>query len=238
MRFVDLHSHWIAGIDDGAKTPEAGVEMLTRLRSAGFERVVATPHMRPGMFDNTREALAQAFERMKPHLTAACPEVDLSSEHWFDDVVFSRLVSGQAAPYPGGKAALVEWSPQSLPLRVEARLFDLKKRGVVPVLAHPERYQPVWDDDACLDPLLDVGAVLLLDVCSIVGKYGRASQKAALKLLEEDAYEAACSDAHRPDDVADVVRALARLEDLVGAAEKERLMREGPLAILAGTTSG
>jgi protein-tyrosine phosphatase len=102
----------------------------------------------------------------------------------------------------------------------------------VPVLAHPERYEPVWKDDRCLDPLLDAGAHLLLDVCALVGKYGRAPQRAAEKLLEDDAYEAACSDAHKPRDVEDVVRAIARLEQLAGAEEARRLLSEGPRGIL------
>ena len=237
MGFIDLHSHWIAGIDDGAKSTAAGTEMLRGLKSLGFSTVVATPHMRPGMFDNSKEALVAAFERMLPHLDLNCPEVQLSSEHWLDDVVFKRLTTGLALPYPGGRAALIEWTPDALPLRVEARLFDVRSHGIVPVIAHPERYQPVWDDDTCIDGWLDVGACLLLDVCSIVGKYGRYAQKAALKLLEDDAYEAACSDVHRPDDIRDVERALRRLEELVGVRERDRLFIDGPRAILAGDIS-
>jgi protein-tyrosine phosphatase len=232
--YVDLHSHWIAGIDDGPKKAEAGLSMLRRLKMAGFSTVVATPHMRPGMFDNTRATLEEAYARMLPQLTSDCPTVHLSSEHWFDDVVFRRLIDGQAVPYPGGHAALIEFNPDSLPLRVGARMIDLRRSGLVPVIAHPERYRPVWDDDACLDPLLDSGAVLLLDVCALVGKYGRASEKAARKLLDEDAYEAACSDAHRPEDIDEVVRAIAKLEQIVGKEERDRLLSSGPRAILTG----
>ncbi len=233
--FIDLHSHWIAGIDDGAKTVEAGLAMLRGLKAAGFATVVATPHMRPGMFDNTRATLEEAYARMLPHLTDDCPTVHLSSEHWFDDVVFRRLVDGQALPYPGGRAALIEFNPDAIPLRIDARLIDMRRCGLIPVIAHPERYRPVWEDDTCLDPMLDSGAVLLLDLCSIVGKYGRAAEKAARKLLDEDAYEAACTDVHRPEDLAEVTRAIAKLEQIVGKEERERLLSAGPRAILAGT---
>jgi protein-tyrosine phosphatase len=232
--FIDLHCHWIAAIDDGARTPEAGLEMLRGLYQAGFSTVIATPHMRPGMFDNERQGLEAAYERMTAHLRAesARPDVYLSSEHFLDDVVFRRLTSGEGLPYPGGRAALVEFPAQAFPVRVQNRFFDLKRKGITPVLAHPERYQPVWKDDACLDPLIDVGACLLLDVGALVGKYGRSAQRAAEKLLEEEAYEAACSDAHRPEDVAVVVEALHRLETLVGKDETHRLLAEGPRQIL------
>src|SRR5579862_9514452 len=55
--FIDLHCHWVAAIDDGARTFEQGLDMLRRLQSAGFAKVVATPHMRPGMFDNDKAML-------------------------------------------------------------------------------------------------------------------------------------------------------------------------------------
>jgi len=235
--FVDLHCHWVAAIDDGARTPDEGLAMLHGLHQAGFDHVVATPHMRPGMFDNDRAILKRAFAAMQPDLAASrvsLPVVHLASEHFFDDIVFGRLLRGEALPYPGGRCVLVEVGHGAFPMRLQHRFFDVRRAGLIPVLAHPERYDPVWKDDACLDPLLDAGAHLLLDVCSLVGKYGRAPQRAAEKLLEEDAYEAACSDAHQPRDVEGVVRAIERLEALVGADEAKRLLSEGPRGILAG----
>lgn len=234
---VDLHCHWVAEIDDGARTPEQGVEILAGLRQLGFSLVVATPHMRPGMFDNDRAALTQAFDAMKPHVDGSkkpVPETALSSEHYFDDVVFGRLLSGEGLPYPGASAVLVELWPQTFPRNLAFRFSDLKRKGLTPVLAHPERYEPVWRDDECLTPLLDVGAHLLLDVCSLVGKYGRAPQRAAEKLLEEEAYEAACTDAHRPADVEATARAIDRLVHLVGPQEASRLFADGPLGIMGG----
>lgn len=242
--FVDLHCHWIAGIDDGARSPDASLEMLRGLKRAGFDTVVATPHMRPGMFDNDRAALQVAFEGMHVHLEgqADLPEVYLASEHYFDDVVFARLVKGECLPYPDlapstgtgtrKRGVLVELPVHGFPPKIERRFFDLGRAGLRPVLAHPERYQPVWKDDRCLDPLLDAGACLLLDVCALVGKYGRASQKAAEKLLDDQAYEAACSDAHRPEDADVTADAIKVLEKVVGVAEAERLLGAGPRGIL------
>ncbi len=232
--FVDLHCHWIAAIDDGARTVDESLAMLRGLHDIGFDTVVATPHMRPGMYDNDRSHLERAYLAMQRTVAEGgigC-SVHLASEHFFDDVVFGRLIRGEALPYPGGGAALVEFGPAAFPLRVQHRFFDLRRAGLAPVLAHPERYEPVWSDDACLDPLIDAGAHLLLDVCSLTGKYGRAPQRAAEKLLEDEAYEAACSDAHKPGDVDHVKRSIQRLEELVGAAETRRLLSDAPLALL------
>lgn len=240
--YIDLHCHWIAGIDDGARTVDASLAMLRGLHRAGFDTVMATPHMRPGMFDNDKAALERAFAAMKPHLSGSdLPQVALSSEHFFDEIVFGRLLSGDALPYPSlspqaasgvRRAVLVEIPPQAFPLRLAERFFDLSRAGLRPVLAHPERYQPVWKNDRCLDPLFDAGACMLLDVCALVGKYGRAAQKAAEKLLDDEAYEAACSDAHRPEDVETVIEAIEALHERVGAGEAARLLGHGPRGIL------
>ena len=242
LGYADLHCHWIAGIDDGCRTPEAGVALLKGLKAIGFSTVVATPHMRPGMFENDRAALERAYARMQPILAAevGLPEVFLASEHWFDDTVYARLRAGEGLPYPAKPGArlrgvLVEMNPQGFPPQLPRTFVELRRKGLFPVIAHPERYQPVWKDDGCLDPLLDAGARLLLDICSIVGKYGRAPQRAAEKLLEDEAYEAACSDAHKPEDLDDVARAVDRLGELVGREERERLLGEAPRAILEGS---
>src|SRR6185369_8196475 len=151
--FIDLHSHWVAGIDDGARDTEASLALLRALREAGFDTVIATPHMRPGMFDNDRDDLRGAYDATVRALSGAAglPEVHLSSEHFFDDIVYQRLVQGLGLPYPGGHAALVEFPSRTFPTMVTRRFFDLNVRGIRPVLAHPERYDPVWSDATVLD---------------------------------------------------------------------------------------
>src|SRR5258708_26325203 len=220
----------------GAPGTAEGGAMLRALRGAGFDFVMATPHMRPAMFDNEKADLERAFGAMGPVLRErGLPEVGLASEHYFDDVVFQRMMNGSALPYPGGKALLVEFRTEAFPARIADRFFDLRLKRIRPVLAHPERYRPVWKDPGVLDPLVDGGAVLLLDIAALVGKYGRTTERAALRLLEEGYYEAACSDAHRAEDVDWVARGIERLKELEGPEETDYLLREGPLAILKGT---
>ena len=234
--FIDLHCHWVAGIDDGARTVEESFALLTALRGAGFDTVVATPHMRPGMFDNTRQSLRAAYDATCAALAGArdLPALDLSSEHFFDDIVFQRLLDGSALPYPGGRAVLVEFPTRSFPVRVADRLYDLSRRKLRPVIAHPERYDPVSADFTSLDPLLDAGAVLLLDVAALTGKYGRTPRRTAEQLLEEGYYYAACSDAHSARDVADVRDGIEALFARVGEEEATFLLIDGPRAILEG----
>lgn len=210
--------------------------MLERLRSIGFDRVVATPHMRPGMFDNDKQALVRAFERIQPLVLsrAGLPEVGLSSEHYFDDVVFERLLEGAALPYPGGRAVLLEFWGNEFPEVVGHRLFDLRRRGVLPVIAHPERYRCLWRSPEILERLVESGAAALLDTAALVGKYGREPQRSAEELLERGLYHAACSDAHRTTDVVEVEKGMRVIAKEYGEEELEFLFDRGPKAILAG----
>lgn len=234
--YVDLHCHWIPGVDDGARDLDAAQAILRGLGALGFTQVIATPHMRPGLFDNTAAQLRAAFAEVEAKLQACSdlPERALSSEHFFDDVVFHRIVAGQGLPYPGEAAVLLEFYESSFPVRVDQLLAQIRQRRLTPVVAHPERYRALWDHPDTLERLLDQGAVALLDVAALIGKYGRHPQRCAERFLESGLYYAACSDVHRPDDVEQVARGIERLRQLYGQEEVASLLAEGPREILAG----
>jgi len=234
--FIDLHCHYVPNIDDGARSAVEGVDMLRGLSALGFSRVVATPHTRPGMFDNTATMLSAAFAAFQGALPAdvTLPALSLSSEHYFDDIVFQRLLAGEGLPYPGGKAVLLEFYQINFPPMVQHRLFDLRTRGLLPVIAHPERYQCLWRSPDILETLVDSGSAALLDVASLIGKYGQKTQACAEELLERGLYHAACSDAHRPSDIAEVARGIERLRELYGPEEVTFMFQEGPAQLLAG----
>lgn len=232
---LDLHCHFLPGIDDGAASVADGVAMLEGLSSLGFSHVVATPHMRPGMFDNQKLDLTRAFELFLPHVAGLrVPELSLSSEHYFDERVHKRLLSGEALPYPGGHAALLEFYEIDFPPVIEQRLFDLRRRQILPVIAHPERYRAFWEKPEALERLIDQGVATLLDCMALVGKYGRRPQRAAEELLERELYQAACSDLHRPGDLPAVAASLELIEKRYGKSEVDFLFRQGPLALLEG----
>jgi protein-tyrosine phosphatase len=234
--FVDLHCHWIPGIDDGVSDVAESLTLLRGLAALGFERVIATPHMRPGLFDNDRPALLAAFALVEGQLAGegGLPARGLSSEHFFDEIVFQRLLDGQGVPYPGERAVLVEFRTSAFPPGLEQRLAQIRRHGLTPVIAHPERYQPVWQDPERLERLLDAGAVALLDVAALAGKYGAMPERCARALLERGLYHAACSDAHRPADLAPVGQGIAALRAEYGQAELDALLGSGPREILEG----
>jgi protein-tyrosine phosphatase len=238
--FIDLHCHPVPGVDDGVRSVDAGVELLAGLHRAGFDRVVATPHIRSGLWENRRASLEGPFGQLTAGVAQAraagraLPAVELAAEHLFDDVVWELFAAGQAMPYPGGRSALVEFSYDSIPVRVELRLWKLKKSGITPVLAHPERYAPLFRSSERLEELIGAGVKPLLDVMSLVGAYGRSPQLAAERMLKARMYAAACSDAHKPADVELVAEAVSLLQRIAGNDETHRLLIVGPRELLAG----
>jgi protein-tyrosine phosphatase len=235
-RFVDLHCHYVPGIDDGARNVDEARRILEGLGRLGFEKVVATPHMRPGLFDNDAPALRRAYDGFVGSIpnTDRLPQLSLSSEHYFDDVVFSRILTGQALPYPGGQAILLEFYESEFPFTIDQRLADIARRHMTPVIAHPERYRPISKDPEILERLIDVGAEALLDLAAVVGKYGRRAKKTAEMLLERGLYAAACSDAHRVEDVEEVARGIDWISKHYGDELVVGLLEEGPKSLLEG----
>ncbi len=235
--YVDLHLHYVPGVDDGVRSVGEALELLRGLRALGFDRCVATPHIRGDLFPNERAPLEAAFEAFRVAVSAepGLPELGLGAEHFVDERLPELSAAGATRPYPGDRAILIELPPTTFPVRLLELCFRLRSRGQLVVLAHPERYAPLFDRSDPLDPLLDRGVLPMLDLMSLVGRYGRAPRRAAERMLEEGTYVAACSDAHRATDLPDVEAALARLRSLIGAQEANELLALGPRSILDGT---
>lgn len=237
--YVDLHSHYVPAIDDGVRTREDGAALVRGLGSIGFSMVVATPHIRTAMFENRRDPLREAHAAFASAFAqdpndGDDPVLGLGAEHFFDDVFWDLFLNDQALPYPGGFAALVELPRDHVPRSLAQCFFQMRVRGVQPVLAHPERYRPLFKRSDELESLVDGGALPLLDVMSLTGKYGREPKKAAERMLDEGLYFAACSDAHRPTDVPTVAEGIEALIERLGRSEAETLLAVHPRQILSG----
>jgi protein-tyrosine phosphatase len=238
--YVDLHCHYVPAVDDGVRTAEEGLALCLGLAQLGYATVVATPHMRAGMFDNDAASLAREHAAFCDGVRGAegMPVLGLAAEHFCDDVFWERFERGEALPYPGGHALLLELPPERIPLGLPERCFQMQVRGVRPVLAHPERYPPLFRSTDTIARLLEMGVMLQLDLMSLVDRYGRAPRKAAERMLREGAYHLAATDSHRPEHVAMVAEAIPRLRALAGDAYALRLLAQAPAAILAGRADG
>lgn len=233
--YVDLHAHFLPGLDDGARSPDEGLSMIAALAALGFAHLHATPHQRAGMFLPSREQIDSAMSGMQSRAREAHPHVTLglAAENFWDEVLHERLGEGSVPAYPTGKAFLFEVNPQLMPPQIEQRLFEIRVSGHLPVMAHPERYLAIQQDPARAEAL-GRSAALLVDLAALDGAHGRPAMKTSRRLCEEGLAHAAASDVHTPEDQRPVASGMAWLRKRLGPEALDRLLDENPRRILAG----
>lgn len=177
--------------------------------------------------DAHAELLRQVQERSLP---VAIP---LAAENMWDATLYERIEADTIPSYDGGPAFLVEFSPGQLPVGLFERLFSLRCRGKLPVIAHPERYQPLWKNSDLVDKLRS-DCALVVDLGAVAGHHGRKQAKMARKLLMEGHAHAAASDAHTVDDVQVAAQGIAWIQKKLGGDAVQRLLDVNPRRILAG----
>ena len=234
-QYVDLHSHFLPGLDDGPGDIATCLSMVRALCEMGFSDLCATPHQFAGRFQPPLDGVRLTFDQVSGEVAKLLPQVRLrlGAENYWDDILATRLRQGQLPCYDGGKAFLFEISPVVLPPRLEAALFDIRVSGRLPVLAHPERYSAVQRDPAVVEGL-SRQAALLVDLAALSGTGDRAEVKTARRLVEEGLAHAVASDMHTPEDDRSVAAGLAWIEKRLGLEVLTRLLSDNPRRILVG----
>jgi protein-tyrosine phosphatase len=233
MGFVDLHSHVLFGLDDGAPDENSAVALLEGLAALGITEQCVTPHQKASQYlpawDHIEATLARLLEIRAPHH----PTLRLGAENMWDDVFYKRALEGAIPHYRGTSAFLVEIPPPMMPPGMIDHLFKWRMAGKVPVLAHPERYQPLWDDDD-LAQRVRVHCAFAIDLGAVGGFHGKREMKAARHLLEKGMATCVATDAHQLGDLQQASAGLAWIEKKLGHAAVTRLFDHAPRAILAG----
>jgi len=233
MSFVDLHSHVLYGLDDGAPDEATTVAMLDGLATLGIGEQCVTPHQRAGQYmpswDRIEASLAAVERLRRPNH----PTLRLGAENMWDDVFIARLAANQIPRYRNSYAFLVEIPPPLLPPGMIDHLFKLRIHRMVPVLAHPERYQPLWGDDDLARSLRRVCA-FVVDLGAVAGFHGKRETRAARHLLEIGLACGVATDLHQIGDLQQAAAGLAWIDKKLGHAAVMRLFDHAPRVILAG----
>lgn len=232
LGFVDLHSHVLPSLDDGARDLATARAMIDGLGALGFTDIYATPHQKAGQFLPSREAIDAAFAQVQG-VRGPGPTLKLAAENMWDDVFFERSQRGEIPSYDRGDAFLVELRPQALPLGLVDHLFRMRMAGRAPILAHPERYEPLWDDPRLVERLR-ANCAMVVDLAALAGYHGKRPQKMARHLVEDGIAAAVASDAHTLEDVRAAAEGIAWIVKRLGKPGLTRLLDDGPRAALAG----
>ncbi|MES2809497.1 MAG: CpsB/CapC family capsule biosynthesis tyrosine phosphatase [Bacteroidota bacterium] len=194
---VDMHSHVLPGIDDGAQNVEESIFLIGKMMEVGIKKIIATPHIMADFYRNTPETINGALELLKAELKARNIDIEVqaAAEHYFDET-FEKRVEEDRLMLMGDKYALFEYpflSPPPNAFGVIRRMVDL---GYKPILAHPERY-PYMAVNEMAD-LRNWGCNIQLNTISLTGYYGKDIKKKAEEMIDAQVVDFISSDMHHP----------------------------------------
>ena len=189
---TDRHSHILYGVDDGIKTLEDSLAVLTFEESLGVKDVWCTPHIMEDV-PNTTEFLRNRFEDLCSQYNGSI-KLRLAAEYMLDTIFIERFKAKDLLLMQDD-TILVETSTIVPPYDLEGMLGQIMSEGLTPLLAHPERYRFLEIDDIL--QLRENGVILQLNIASVTGYYGKSVRAKSEALLAKEAYSFFGSDCHR-----------------------------------------
>ena len=206
MLHVDFHSHLIPAVDDGSRAAVDTVAMARGLEELGVKRVHLTPHQfRMGNAFDVMELRKLTDEVWRVTARAGIQiEFVRGAEYYYGEQLMDAVLGEQELitfEHNGETCVLIE-----LPLRGPAigvrRIGEaLVRRRIRPVMAHPERGEALAADPERIERWWDAGWRFQLNLMSLVGRYGPDARRRAMEFLDDDLYDFAGSDMHRPSDL-------------------------------------
>ena len=237
---IDLHSHILYNIDDGALTLAESLAMARMAAADGTRVIVATPHS-PGSSACQHYDPAQIRTRVgEINAALAAEQIALElaagTEICYDSDVVERLKRGELLTYGNSRSILLELSRNSFPPMLENTLFNVQVAGYRVVLAHPERIIEVQQDPNRLLPLIEHSVLMQITAAALLGEQGARLQTTAETLLTHGMAHILASDTHglpprRPPLLA---AARDRAATLIGQAAATALVSSTPTAVLHG----
>lgn len=236
--WVDIHSHILPGLDDGANCESQSIRMARMAAQDGTRLVVCTPHWVPGLYPTDRDRILQEViylnERLRREgiLLKLCPGQEIR----LDVSIPARLSEGSLLTINDtGRYALIELPLQGLPPKVEGFLCQLQTEGITPILAHAERVSPLRQEPERLYRWVRAGLLAQVTAGSLLGHYGQELKEYSIWLLKQRMAHMVGSDAHdlegRPPGLS---QAKALVEDLLGEEVARDLFRNVPEAVVRG----
>lgn len=194
---VDIHSHLIPGVDDGAKDLDDSIALIRGLQDLGFKKIITTPHVYQDYYPNTSDRLLAGLDTLRNGLKAANVniEVECAAEYYMDEVFESLLDKKELLTF-GDNHVLVEMSFFQEANKLDDYLFRMQVNGYTPILAHPERYTYYIKNFNRFADLKTRGCRLQLNLLSLTGHYGKEVKDLALKILEAGLYDFVGTDTH------------------------------------------
>lgn len=231
----DLHCHLLPAIDDGPQDLEAALDMARIAVADGITTIACTPHIYPGVYENTADAIRSAIARFRSELAEndiALTLVEGADVHIAPDLC-DGIRAGRIPTLAGSRYLLLEPPHHVAPPRFEDVVFDLMAQGIVPVITHPERLSWVESHYDIFARLAERGAWMQITAGALTGRFGARPRQFAERFVGDGLCMILATDAHhprrRPPFLMEAVEAAAQL---VGREEAEHMVVTRPQGIV------
>lgn len=196
--FVDIHTHILHGVDDGAPNIEQAVKLLRLAARHGTSAVVLTPHHRGRFRSNTPQFLGQRFRELCDRVEQDIPGMALylGNEAAHERELGDKVAEGRVLAINGSNYVLLEFDYNSSRIQVYEETMALIGSGYTPIIAHVERYDIFRRNKKLAEELLYVGALFQLNADSILGSCGFATKRVCHRLLKRGMVHFVASDGH------------------------------------------
>ncbi len=235
---IDIHSHILPGLDDGAPDLDEALLMAQMAVEDGIEAIIATPHVISGVFDQTRQGIFVAVASMRAALHAAGIPLAIlpGAECHLEPDLPQRLADGQLMTLNDtGRYLLVELPASMVPDYTGKVLYEIQLQGVTPIIAHPERNAEVIRRPDVLLEFSKRGILSQVTTASVAGHFGKKVQRTALALCMAGTSQFVASDAHSSRSRTPVLSpASAQLESAVGKEAAQAMLSDNPARVIAG----
>lgn len=184
---VDVHAHILPQLDDGAANIEQSIEMIKSMSALGYRKIIATPHVMSGYYNNASEDILQSLHILKSVLRRRDINMDIeaAAEYYLDDELFRLIERNDVLTFGGEKKYLLfETSFVTRSSYILESTLKIKKAGYTPVLAHPERYTNLNDIEV-LNRLSFNGLLFQINIGSLTGNNSKQSQEFAELLINQ-----------------------------------------------------
>lgn len=195
---VDIHSHLLPRLDDGVKTFEESLLILEKMKRAGYQKAIITPHVIQETYPNTSKQILNALQslRARIRINQLDMEVEAAAEYHIDEAFIKMMESGENFLTFGRNYILIETSFYNEPVYLKDVIFKLKANGLRPILAHPERYVYFQNNLKLLKDIADMNILFQVNMNSLAGFYDKAAQKLAEWMIERNMVNFLGSDCH------------------------------------------
>lgn len=195
---IDIHSHVLPGIDDGAKEIDSALNMLQIAIDNGTHQIVATPHYRRGYYENNYEDISKIVGEVNDVVSDKGMDIQvvLGQEVFLDDHTVDAYKKGVIGCIGDTGYMLVELSMDTMPKNAMDIIYELKLKGVKPIIAHPERYNYIIEKPIMINEFIEEGCLFQINGGSITGMFGKRVQKTSEILIQHGVCNFIASDAH------------------------------------------